>query len=102
MAKRSVAVIYERKRQKQEMIFAKNMRAQEKQGHGFVFWDLILCTLDEDCLQSVLSESSHRMISVYYDWDLEHEISPLLLEILTEKQRAGLQKVFLLHFLSIL
>lgn len=41
MAKRSVAVIYERKQQKQEMIFAKNMREQEKQGHGFVGSDSV-------------------------------------------------------------
>lgn len=78
---------------------------ENKKNKDTALWDLILCTLDEDCLQSVLSGSSHRMIWVYYDWDLEHEISPLLLEILTEKQRAGLQKVFLLHllfFLSIL
>lgn len=72
---------------------------ENKKNKDTALWDLILCTLDEDCLQSVLSGSSHRMISVYYDWDLEHEISPLLLEILTEKQRAGLQKVFLLHLL---
>lgn len=67
---------------------------ENKKNKDTALWDLILCTLDEDCLQSALSGSSHRMISVYYDWDLEHEISPLLLEILTENKEQACKRFF--------